>query len=110
LVLVTANTLLNYSSSYERIRTIDWAHRLLENKTPVGINLCLNVDVGFKTCSKHSLVIFAESIAYNSITGDRRRVFRIANSWSEEWHKDHTDGWVFADQLLLGVYSMFWLE
>jgi hypothetical protein len=90
--------------SYSTIRN------LLSKQIPVGINLCLNIDVGLKTCSKHSLVIFAESLATNNITGDQRRVFHIANTWSEDWHRDHTDGWVFADQLLLGVYSIFWLE
>jgi hypothetical protein len=90
--------------SYEKIQY------LLKNNTPVGINLCLNIDVGLKTCSKHSLVIFAEGLAKNTITGDIRRVYHLANTWSEHWHKDHNDGWVFADQLLLGVYSMFWLE
>jgi hypothetical protein len=83
---------------------------LLRHGVPVGINLCLNIDVGLKTCNKHSLVIFAEAKATNTITGDVRRVFRIANTWSEGWHRDHTDGWVFADQLMLGIYSLFWLE
>ena len=83
---------------------------LLKNNTPVGINLCLNMDAGFKACSKHSLVIFAEAYARNTITNDVRRVYKLANTWSEEWHQDHNQGWVFADQLLIGVYSVFWLE
>lgn len=84
--------------------------KLLQSKTPVGINLCLNASKGFKDCSKHSLVIFAESTAKNSITGDIRKVYRIANTWGEEWQKDHSNGWVFSDQLLKGVYEIFWLE
>lgn len=83
---------------------------LLSKRTPVGVNLCLNVDVGINNCSRHSLVIIAEAQAKNLITGDQRRVFRIANTWSEAWHRDNTDGWVFSDQLMLGIYSIFWLE
>lgn len=90
--------------SYSTIREV------LKKVKPIGINLCLNIDVGFKNCNKHSLVIFAESVATNIVTGDQRRVFRIANTWSEEWHRDHSDGWVFADQIMLGIYSIFWLE
>lgn len=85
-------------------------HNLLKSKTPVGINLCLNISVGFKTCSKHSLTIIAESTARNKVTGDIRKVYRIANTWGENWQKDHSDGWVFADQLLLGVYQIYWLD
>lgn len=83
---------------------------LLSNNVPVGINLCLNVEVGFKTCSKHSLVIFAQSTASNKITGDTRRVYQIANTWGEKWTFDNSDGWVFADQLYLGIYDIFWLD
>lgn len=83
---------------------------LLKSKTPVGINFCLNISAGLEKCSKHSLVIVAESTAKNKITGDTRKVYRIANTWGEDWQKDHSDGWVFADQLLLGVYQIYWLE
>lgn len=83
---------------------------LLKSKTPVGVNLCLNISVGFQKCSKHSLIIIAESAARNRITGDVRKVYRIANTWGENWQKDHSDGWVFADQLLFGVYQIYWLD
>jgi hypothetical protein len=83
---------------------------LLSKNIPVGINLCLNVDAGWKTCSRHSLVIFAQSIAHNTVTGDTRRVYRIANTWGEKWTAENSNGWVFADQLFLGIYDIFWLE
>lgn len=84
-------------------------HGLLKNNTPVAVNLCLNAIVGIEKCSNHSLVIFAEGFAKNTITGDVRKVYRVANTWGEEWQKKHGDGWVFADLLLSGIYEIMWL-
>ncbi len=93
---------------------IERAHNLiktqLKQNVPVAISLCLNALVGLEKCSKHALVIYTEGFARNSITGDVRKVYRVANTWGESWQETHNDGWVFADQLLLGIYEIFWLE
>ena len=93
---------------------IERAHMLIKSQlkqnVPVAISLCLNALVGLEKCSRHALVIYAEGFARNSITGDVRKVYRVANTWGESWQGAHNDGWVFADQLLLGVYELYWLE
>ncbi len=89
------------------------AHKLIGDSLslnrPVSVNLCLNVHLGMQKCSKHSLVIYAESFARNSVTGDVRKVYKVANTWGEQWQRDHNDGWVFADLLLMGIYEIIWL-
>jgi len=102
------NSVKNPSMNIELV--YNQINKLLKLNTPIMLNLCLNAHVGFTACSKHTLVITAQGSAMNKTTGDVRTAYKIANTWGEDWHKAHNDGWVFADTLLEGVYEIIWLE
>lgn len=85
-------------------------NRLLKSNTPVLVNMCLNANVGFNSCSKHTHIITAQGKATNKTMGDTRTVYKLVTTWGEGWHSAHNDGWVFADALLAGVYEILWLE
>lgn len=93
---------------------IEASHALITQQLgehrPVQINMCMNAVVGFQNCFKHATVVYAESTATNQITGDVRKVYQLANTWGESWQAAHSDGWIFADNMLEGVYEIMWLE
>ena len=82
----------------------------LAQRRPVLVAVCMNIVVGFQNCFKHATVIVNEGWAHNTITGDRRKVYRVANTWGESWQSVHNDGWMFADLLLEGVYEIITLQ
>ncbi len=83
----------------------------LASGRPVMITICLQAHLGRKNCGEwHGTVVIARTWATNVITGDRRKVYRLANTWGEEWQSHHGRGWVFSDQFLAGVTEIVWLR
>lgn len=98
------------SNSRQAFITIN---KLLEEKKPVIINFCIRFN-NIEKCenhNNHSAVIVAKALAKNEVTGDRRTVYWIVNSWGEKWQEENRDGWVFADHLIYGINGeLIWLE
>lgn len=100
----------NRSDIKTAFNTID---NLLKERKPVIVNFCTKVykNEPCKMENSHAAVIIARATANNTITGDKKSVYWIVNSWGEGWQKENRDGWVFSENLLNGVYGeIIWLE
>jgi hypothetical protein len=97
------------SKPQESAQTIE---NLLRTGKPVIINMCLASSyTGCEQAEKHSLIVVASAKATHLATGDQRTVYWLVNSWGEEWQEKNSDGWVFADDFLMGLTGDFiWLD
>ncbi len=87
----------------------------LANNTPVLVDFCVfEGKDNYGQCvsdARHAAVIVAQAQAQHLATGDLRTVYWLVNTWGEQWQQANTDGWVFADRLLQGVYGyILWLQ
>jgi len=87
----------------------------LEQNRPVSVDFCMfGTAKDYGRCvsdARHAAVIVAQAQAKHRATGDMRTVYWLVNTWGEQWQQANNDGWVFADQLLHGIYGhVLWLE
>lgn len=85
-------------------------------------SLCISKDINGEFREGHSLVISGfKQVRY---TSEKKDVFKIHNSWGEDWQKNNNDGWVDADVICqnaakvkssdgsyrIGSASVIWLD
>jgi hypothetical protein len=87
-------------------------NKLLSKNIPVFSGVCVgNVSNGKCSTTLHAIVIIARSHAYSKLTGDKRTVYWIVNSWGESWQEKNFDGWVFGETLVERLIGeILWLE
>ncbi len=77
----------------------------LSDGRPTLVNFCVNPAAGLQNCLRHSAVIVASARVQHKITGDTRLAYWVVNTWGEDWQRAHSDGWVFADEFLTGMFG-----
>ena len=71
----------------------------LEDNCPVLMQfICVSQDTGYKCKLGHAIVISG----YKKVKNGKniKQVFKVHNSWGEEWQKINNDGWVDANILI----------
>lgn len=78
---------------------------VLKTKTPVSYGpICVDRSAADK-CGQHNIVISGYKKVKNS-NGDVKELFKIQNSWGEEWQKASTnDGWVDSKGIIDNYFS-----
>jgi hypothetical protein len=85
---------------------------LLEKNIPVFSGVC-NGSILNEKCEGglHAVVVIAKATAYSTLTGDRRMVLWIVNTWGETWQQKNSDGWIFAEQFVERITGeVLWLK
>lgn len=95
---------------------------LKSNKPILFPALCVSQNLSEKCNSAHSIVFSGfKQVKINNLTKD---VFKVHNSWGDEWQKINNDGWMDADlicqntvrvkskngQYRIGSSSVIWLD
>lgn len=107
----TIKTLIVESEKQVR-STFEIINKHLDRNIPIFVGLCNgSITNGVCSAAMHAAVIIARGYAYSKITGDKRTVYWIVNTWGEHWQEKNADGWVFADNLLASIQGeLVWLE
>lgn len=96
----------------ERRKAYLTINKLIEKNIPVFTGICVgNLFENKCDSSLHAVVIVAKGTAYSKLTGDKRTVYWIVNTWGEHWQEKNADGWIFAESFIERVIGeIVWLE
>lgn len=60
-------------------------------------SLCISMNTTLECSGVHAIVIAGYKKVYNKSSNTYKEVFKLHNSWGEQWQKTNNDGWVDAD-------------